>query len=749
MGAWTPRVPRASAWIVLGVLLLGGFHAVLHPLGDAPDEAEDIDVIATIVREGRLPLPEDRLRQSVHPPLSFVLYALASRPLEAMAPWLPEEIVWDTGLRVAVPLHQPSRIYRRDTTRDFAPGPEGFSAWTLLALRLLSVVLTALAAALCLAAGRTWLPESPRAIAGAVGALVLAPQVLLQGSSISMEPLLLLCVAWAALEMGRGLRGAESYSPVRAGIASGLATLVRHSGFVMLPLLAVVAAMRSRRVGVRRAAGELALAGSIAAAPAIGLAIWSTIRTGEIFPARRILEVHPEILRSTPVTVSDLDAWLPQMVQSFFGVGVPGLRPPQTLLLLWVVLVGACIAAGFAHAFFGGARAERRVSPRTSALFAAIALGATLALPFLGNLQFHHGSGRYLIPAIPFAVPIVAAGLLAASGLRDDARWLPSLALLPASATFVVVFFSLAPLFHLPADRQRGALAYADSGGFHDPGLARGISVRLASFDPFPSPERDAAVDIDRVEYRFELPREIEDAWLHVVLVGGSAGRTVQFQTFSPRTLDFAFPSCRISAGGLLLAEWVSPPAGPAWLGYRIPPEAFRDGVLDLAFERVGTAPFVAVAEVRIDRSAPRGAFTLGPFVRVSAADARPGIGDRLSDPEARSRFVRRAARGDAGTLCETPPVLLPPGAHRVRSGVRLREGPAGGAVGRLVVADASGRVVAEQALVFDPMGTKEHTSVRVEFEVPRGTTDSFSARIEANGAGAFDVDDLEIFGPR
>ena len=732
-------VGRRAGWIVaLLVALLGTVITFAHPVGDAPDESENLQYIHLIANEKRLAVPADRLRQSMHPPLAFVAHALATAPLEAIAEWLPREIVWNHWYRVTIPLNQRSQVYMREIGATTREGPSGFHHSTLLGLRLLDVAFMTAAAWLAAAAARTALPNSPVAACAAVGFLLLTPQAVLQSGAIGMEPLLLLFVSWGAFELARGLRPDLEYSPWRAGIAFGLAGGVRYAGFAAALAVLPVAWARHKRVGTPRALEELLFFGLLAPLGVGGFILYNLRTSGDPLVFRTVISLFPEMARPSPANATDLDDWGSQMVSSFFGLSAPGLHPSQTAMVLYFAIAGAGLVTGFLRSSSAPVPGLRG--------FAVVATAAIAVIPFVGNIYHYQMSGRYLLPAVPFTAPLLAHGLGELFHLPERSRRAWLLPLLPAATTLFVIAFSLIPNFAPRTSQLRGAVAYADCGGSFDPGRVRGTPVRPTML--IPSPEYDVTADPVRVEYEFPVAGPADHLWLHLLLPGASLGaRAGPGEPSTWKTGDFAYQAARVTAGEEVVATSITPRAKQTVWSYPLPANAVKDGKLVLGFDRVGTAPFVAVAEIRIDRERPPSKEHYGPRIRVSAADAREGAGVRILDLNSQSIFARRASPGTAGKIIETPSDSVPPGHYLLRTRLRVEGGKLNETVGYLIVGEGGQEFARRKAIAADASKV-DFQSIVQEFDILDGPPQTLTCRVETLGNATIAVDDIELYGP-
>ncbi|HKD99747.1 MAG TPA: glycosyltransferase family 39 protein, partial [Planctomycetota bacterium] len=404
---------RSERFVVACAAVLGLAASVLNPMGEAPDEPDNVAVVERIRHEKRLVVPDDLLRQGMHPPFAFVVQALATVPLEAVAPILPEAITLPGPLRVTVPLDVSSGPPRESTgpadgSRASAAPHIRSSTW--LGLRWLSVIVSTVGVALALRAARTLVPECPHAVAGATGLLLLAPQVVLQSAAVAMDPFILLFAAWAALELARGLRPGEPYSTVRAGAALAGAALVRHVGVPLLAVAALVALLRARRgLGARRATVELAIVFAIALAPFLAWMARNWAVAGDPLLVSAIYEKHPAMFRhASGLSFHEVDLWVGDMARTFYAPESAKVHLPATASLAFLLVVGAALLGALAT--LGRDVGARAVPPRSVVAFGAVALAVTVVLPLAGNTQLFQAGGRYAIPAVPFVVAAAAAG---------------------------------------------------------------------------------------------------------------------------------------------------------------------------------------------------------------------------------------------------------------------------------------------------------------------------------------------------
>jgi len=740
------RAPRRAA-LALGAIftLLAGLGAVLHPAGDAPDEAENLAYVDHLVRTGRLGKPGDGLRQAVHPPLSFLLQSLTVAPLEAIAPALPEKVIWPWGLQITIPLNQPSQLAARGLGPATRPGPATMHASTILGLRWLSAVLGGIGVAFMALAAQRLLPDRRTWALGAAAFLGLTPTLVIQCGAVAMEPTLFALCGWAALECARGVRDGARFSPIRLGLACGLAMLARHAGAAVAAAAMGVLWIRMRRSGRARAAKEAVLTAAAAAACLAPWLLYNVQNLGAPIVVREFYETLPEMLRASPASASDFDSWTGEVLKSYFGIQAAGVAPLEFFFVMWALLLGGALA-GAVGAWRAGGDERARLAPLLAMIAPAAAV--TLAIPFAGHAIAHQAQGRYLIPAVPFAVPLLALGFGRALSLTTGRRAAFALAAIPAAASGIMLLFTLAPLFAPRASRLQGALAYADCGGAYDPGRERGYPQRIPNLLLFPGPQSDVVIEFEKVVYRFPMTAPNEPIWLHVGLIGGSIGRPSIPAFHLPAMLDHAFPACRIRAGETVIAEFVSPPAESVLWSFPIPAAAIVGGELRLEFERVGTAPILAVSEIRVDTEGPSESAPLGPAVRVCAADARAGAGTRVADSSARSGFVRRTPIDAQGSVAETPRWSYGPGRYAARARVRVNDGPSDGPVALLIAGNADQPISAIHEIRYDAAAARRFRIEEVTFEVPAGTRFDLTSRVEVNGRGNVDVDDLEIVGP-
>lgn len=738
------RLPGSGWGIIALVIIFGFLISILHPIGDAPDEQENLQYIQHVAKTWNKPQPENRLRQNMHPPLAFAMYALASIPLQAVTPVLPREIVWSHLLRVTIPLNQPSRYMMRDNDFVMRDGPDNFSAFTLLGFRLLSTLCMAVAAYFCIRAALLLLPDTPNLAAASVGFFFLVPGAILQTGAIGMEGPMLLFGSWTAFEMVRGFHAGLQYSPVRLGIAACLAGLVRHAGFALMIGAIPVAFARAHRIGWLRAFWELCIAGTIASCGFGSWVIHNIVTTGDPLVLYVNYAHFPEQFRTNPASLSSQDAWLPSIFGDFFGVRSAGLAPMRSLEFIFMWILGTGLVCGIFTSFRrdGGCSAT---FGRARLAFGAI-VGLTVAMiPFIGNIHFYQTHGRYLLAMVPFVAPLFGSGLRHATRFHKDSLWYFAAPAIPALATGIMLLFSLGPMFAPTTGPSRGSVAYADCGGPSDPHRIRGFPVPITPENLFPRPENTFVYDPEQIEYKFPIAGDSSGLWLHITI----PGITEANRAFTK--VSYVYLAARISVGGHILADWVSPRIESFRWSYPIPATAVMDGNLSVVIERVPRLPFILVSEIRIDRTAPVGLAARGPKVRIAAADAREGVGEQIGAYYAHSYYVRHVAAGVPrdSIVCQTPTASFSPGKYQLRARIAMPRGVDGTDAGLLIVGDAAEPFVKVEPLVF-----RSATAGRIpvehimNFTIPDGPPLNLTCRIQSSGNVDLDVDDIEILGP-
>lgn len=224
-------VGSAVLWVVISTICV--FAA---PLGGGPDEAEHVEYVEILATELRLPVLPGyfgsatdavETEQAQHPPLYYGLLA-------------------------------PLRAALRDMGTPHA---------RLVALRLLSLLLSLLAFPVMLALGRAFWPEEPWKVAVSVGLFALLPQTAFMAAFVTNSSLSMVLQACVALLCWRMLSAPECRRRdwLYVGLALGLALLAKATSFWMVGLVVVCAVAASRRPSEsirRRATCWLALVAS-------------------------------------------------------------------------------------------------------------------------------------------------------------------------------------------------------------------------------------------------------------------------------------------------------------------------------------------------------------------------------------------------------------------------------------------------------------------------------------------------------
>lgn len=444
-------------------------HNLLLPLFEGPDEAENLTYIRFLSHEQRLPTPSlepteelELLPRAIVPPLWFVgmvpLYRMSGAPDWQQTLTLNPLFLRRHGGTREQALAEPlGRLHYRHGRDEQAP--LAGAARDLRWLRLASLPWSLLALLTVARAARFLAPREPRVELGAAALLALTPQFQHLSATLSMDLMLaalggltLCCaLAWCAggsptatdrpcagglptaTESPRAGGGSAPRAAFGAGAAAGLACLVKLNGFVLLPVLALAAALawRRARCGPREllaaALGLFLIAGPYYA--------WSAAASGH--PLWLWAYQHVSPYHNQPGQAADLSSWSAWgwfwavlFLTWFADFGWTSVWFPAAVNALAALLVLAG-ALGFAlraraqpRARSGGAHASADGDSSARAAWQLPGAGERAAWQLLGasallilaaevyfNLRFSQPQARHLYPFLPALVAPLALGL--------------------------------------------------------------------------------------------------------------------------------------------------------------------------------------------------------------------------------------------------------------------------------------------------------------------------------------------------
>ena len=414
--AQSPRfASKLLPFIIVGYLLAGVCYACFTPAWQAPDEPAHYNYVRYLVEKGRLPV-----LQMGHYPHDYLEEIKAKR--------FPAEMSIDP---LRYEFHQPPLYYL------LASAVYRLTSGSLLALRLLSLLLGAALLLVAWAIVRVIFPDQPALAAGTTAFIAFLPMHLAMTSAVNNDALAELLLASSLLGLVRYLQTRES-SPLRAlqlGLLVGLGLVTKITAFIGLPLalMAILIAPRSRGERTRDGLLIFGLAGLL-------LLPWLA-RNHLTYGGLDLLGLgrHGQIVVGQPRTAE----WLAQMgwmglfqafaqttFQSFWGqFGWMGVVLDSRLYLLLKLLSGLVILGGLLSAVrnlrCAPQPALEQANPEGYPLFRPSRsqwrllglLSVWLVLPFLSylwwNLQFVQHQGRYLFPAL---IPL---GLIFGIGLAE------------------------------------------------------------------------------------------------------------------------------------------------------------------------------------------------------------------------------------------------------------------------------------------------------------------------------------------
>jgi hypothetical protein len=410
-------------------------HNLLLPLFEGPDEAENLTYLRFLSAEERLPRPSlepteelELLPRAIVPPLWFVgmvpLYRWSGAPNWQQTLTLNPLFLRRHGGTREEALAEPlGRLHYRHGRDERAP--LAGAALDLRWLRLASLPWSLLALLTVARAARFLAPREPRVELGAAALLALTPQFQHLSATLSMDLMLaalgglaLCCaLAWCAGE------GSATRAAFGAGAAAGLACLVKLNGFVLLPVLAIAAALawRRARCGPRElfaaALGLVLIAGPYYA--------WSALESGH--PLWLWAYQHVSPYHNQPGQAANLGSWSAWgwywavlFLTWFADFGWTSVWFPAAVNALAALLV---LAGALSFALRGRTRAraaserEQPTEPESAARAQAAwqLLGASALLILLAevyfNLRFSQPQARHLYPFLPALVAPLALGL--------------------------------------------------------------------------------------------------------------------------------------------------------------------------------------------------------------------------------------------------------------------------------------------------------------------------------------------------
>jgi len=404
------QLPRFSRilllFIILGYLAAGVCYAHFTPAWQAPDEPAHYNYVRYLVEESRLPVlqmgdyPHDYLEE---------IKAQRFPPEMSIHPLRYE-------------FHQPPLYYL------LASVAYRLTGGSLLALRLLSVLLGGGLLAAAWALVRAIFPERPALALGTTAFVAFLPMHLAMASAVNNDALAELLLAASFLGLVRYLR-AEETGPLRVaglGLLIGLALMTKFSALIVVPMALVVILIAPRSKGERTGDGLLilGLAGLV-------LLPW-LVRNHSTYGGLDLLGLarHNQIVVGQPRTAE----WLAEMgwsglfqafsqttFQSFWGqFGWMGVLLDSRLYLLLKLLSGLVILGALVFVVRNlrpASQGHLLLRPRPPQWWLLGLLSLWLVFTFLSylwyNLQFVQHQGRYLFPAL---IPL---GLVFAIGLSE------------------------------------------------------------------------------------------------------------------------------------------------------------------------------------------------------------------------------------------------------------------------------------------------------------------------------------------
>jgi 4-amino-4-deoxy-L-arabinose transferase-like glycosyltransferase len=391
--------------ILLAYLVMGGLYASLTPNWQAPDEPAHYNYVRYLAANWSFPELVSGCYDQAY------LEQLTSRRF-------PPELSID---RVCYEYHQPPFFYVL-TAPVF-----NVSNGSLLALRLVSVILGAGVVSLAFLVGQTIFPSRPAIAYGTMAFVAFGPMHLAILASVNNDALAELMIAAILLLLIRRLlasRPTSTRQEVSLGLLLGLGLIAKTTVYIAVPL--VVVTLWWTTPDWRRFAKQAALIFGLA----LVLALPWYLRNSTLYGGLDVLGLgrHDEIVVGQLRTVDFLtdvgwtayaSSFVSTTFRSFWGqfgwMAVP-MDGRTYLLLTLLTLIAVAGLIGFWSSVFS-ARPKPRYELSTGSRRALGLLALAILLMVLGyvwyNLTFVQFQGRYLFPAL---IPL---GLYFTLGLEE------------------------------------------------------------------------------------------------------------------------------------------------------------------------------------------------------------------------------------------------------------------------------------------------------------------------------------------
>ena len=511
---------RNSQFTILACfILLALVYGLVIPPFENLDEIEHFEVVRYIAETGRLPVHGTPEAESYHyrqeasqPPLYHILSAGLVRLLhlptgDAAATWRPNP--WVACGPDAVGLYDNRAVLYHDPNRESFPWHGALL--TLHVLRVWSTLLQTITVIGAYALARLLFPRRRGVGLVAMSVVAFNPQFLLVASGVNNDNLLTPLVTVGLYLLLRAWQdGLSAPRSIALGIIIGLSGLSKLSGWLLLPLSAVVILLRAYRPSSPNRYSPSAIRYcSLVILTASAVSGWWFWRNWQLYGDLTALQPMLELVGVRGGSVLQSFRELGTMFRSFWGQ-LPCSFYPPTFYAFYTALAALALA-GLAWGWRRLAAAERAATVLLAGWFLLVA-----ASWMRWNAMTPAPGGRLLFPALPSLAILMALGINVLPGQRVFqsivAVALAVMALLTAS--------HILPGFFAPPPR------YADADAIHplhplDATL--GDDVRLLGYD-LDLDEHDSM--LDATLYWQSLIPLAEDYTLALQLVSPVPGDT-------------------------------------------------------------------------------------------------------------------------------------------------------------------------------------------------------------------------------